>query len=235
MSRPCDCAIWVSFFCGVWIVMVSRVLAGSSVTLLCLAAIILAFNGGRTAKAAEDNPSHGYDLNNLDKTCKPCDDFFQFANGGWLKSSPIPAEYPVWGSFVTLADKNQTALREILEAAANASAAPGSTEQKIGDFYASCMDTKTIETQVLKPLHAELSAIDSVHERASLLETVAHLQTSGTGSLFSFVSDQDFKDSSKVISEANQGGLGLPDRDDYTRDDADSNKLHEQYTQHVAK
>ncbi len=216
--------------------MVRRIFAGSSLAVLCLAAIILAFTGSRSARAAEDNPSHGYDLNNLDKTCKPCDDFFQFANGGWLKSNPIPAEYPVWGSFVTLADKNQTALREILEAAAaNTSAAPSSTEQKIGDFYASCMDTKTIEAQGLKPLQAELSAIDSIHDRASLLETGAHLQIIGTGVLFTFASDQDFKDSSKVIGEANQGGLGLPDRDYYTRDDADSKKLREQYIQHVAK
>ena len=216
--------------------MVRRIFAGSSLAMLCLAAIILVFSGGRPVRAADDNLSHGYDLNNIDKTCKPCDDFFQFANGGWLKNNPIPAEYPVWGSFVTLADKNRAALREILEAAAaKTSAAPGSTEQKIGDFYASCMDTKAIEAQGLKPLQAELSAIDAIHDRASLLETGTHLQTMGTGVLFSFSSDQDFKDSSKVIGEANQGGLGLPDRDYYTRDDADSKKLREQYVQHVAK
>src|ERR1700674_13164 len=213
-----------------------RICAGFSLPVLCLAAIILAFSGGRSVRAAEDNTSHGYDLKNLDKSCKPCDDFFQFANGGWLKNNPIPAEYPIWGSFVTLADKNQTGLRGILDtAAANTTAAPGSTEQKIGDFYASCMDTKAIEAQGLKPLQAELSAIDAIHDRASLLETGAHLQSIGGGVLFSFNSDQDFKDSSKVIGEANQGGLGLPDRDYYTRDDADSKKLREQYVQHVAK
>jgi len=204
--------------------------------LLCLAAIFLVFTGSHTARAADDAPQHGYDLTNLDKTCKPCDDFFQFANGGWLKSNPIPPEYPDWGSFITLADKNQKALREILDAvAANVSAAPGSTEQKIGDFYAGCMDTTAVEAQGLKPLQAELSAIDAVHDRASLLEAGGHLQTIGGGVLFVFGSDQDFKDSTKVIGEANQGGLGLPDRDYYTRDDADSKKLREQYIQHVAK
>src|SRR5258708_33888526 len=113
--------------------------------------------------AAEDEACHGFDAANLDRTCKPCDDFHQFAVGGWLKNNPIPAQYPVWGSFITLADKNQEALRGILEsAAANSSATAGSNEQKIGDFYASCMDTKEIDAQGLKPIGAELGAIESV-------------------------------------------------------------------------
>jgi len=168
--------------------------------------------------AAEDRAAHGFDVANLDRTCKPCDDFHQFAVGGWLKSNPIPAQYPVWGSFITLADKNQEALRGILEsAAAKSSATAGSNEQKIGDFYASCMDTKEIDAQGLKPIGAELAAIESVRDTGGLLDTGARLQTQGVGVLFTFGSDQDFKDSSKVIGEANQGGLTLPDRDYYTR------------------
>src|ERR1700674_6087824 len=94
-----------------------------------LASLFVAFS--QRLLAAYD-ATHGYDVANLDRTCKPCDDFYQFAVGGWLKANPIPPEYPMWGSFVTLADKNEQALHGILEAAAaNAAAAPGSNEQKI--------------------------------------------------------------------------------------------------------
>src|SRR5262249_48555098 len=153
-----------------------------------------------------------------------------------LKSNPIPPEYPEWGSFITLADRNQQALRGILEAAAkNTSTNPGSSEQKIGDFYASCMDTAAVEAQGLKPLDPERATIQAIRDTASLMDTGAHLQTLGVGVLFNFGSDQDFKDSSKVIGEATQGGLGLPDRDYYTRDDDESKKLRQQYVEHIAK
>src|SRR5712692_5819813 len=211
-----------------------------SATLLLFVAIFAslfaALAGGRRLMAGEDQASHGFDVANLDRTCKPCDDFHQFAVGGWLKNNPIPAQYPVWGSFITLADKNQEALRGILEsAAANSSAGAGSNEQKIGDFYASCMDTKEIDAQGLKPINAELAAIEAIRDTGGLLDTGARLQTQGVGVLFAFGSDQDFKDSSKVIGEANQGGLTLPDRDYYTREDDESKKLRQQFAEHIGK
>jgi putative endopeptidase len=188
------------------------------------------------ARSAKDSDSRGFDLANLDRTCKPCDDFFQFAAGGWIKNNPIPPEYPEWGSFVTLQDKNEKSLRDILEAAAaNNSAPAGSNEQKIGDYYATCLDTKGIEDQGLKPLAEELRTIDGIDDSASLIDTGAHLQAEGVGVLFGFGSTQDFKDSGKVIGEALQGGLGLPDRDYYTRDDDDSKKLRQQYVEHIAR
>lgn len=200
-----------------------------------LASLFVAFTGGHRLLAADDAP-HGFDIANLDRTCKPCDDFYQFAVGGWLKANPIPPEYPMWGSAVMLADKNQQALHGILEAAAaNTSAAPGSNEQKIGDFYASCMDTKEIDAQGLKPISRELEAIEAIHDTAGLIDTGAKLQAKGVGALFNFGSDQDFKDSSKVIGEANQGGLSLPDRDYYTRDDEESKRLRQQFVEHVTK
>ena len=201
-----------------------------------LAGGLVFLGGNRTARAAEGSTNHGIDPANLDRTCKPCDDFFQFANGGWLRRNPIPPEYSEWGSFVTLADKNQQALHTILEAAAADTSAPtGSNEQKIGDFYASCMDTTTIAAQGRQPLEPSLAAIEAVHDITGLTEEGARLQAEGAGVLFHFGSDQDFKDSSKVIGEANQGGLGLPDRDYYTREDDKSKKLREQYVEHVAK
>jgi putative endopeptidase len=200
-----------------------------------LASLFVAFTGGQRLLAADD-ASHGYDVANLDRTCKPCDDFYQFAVGGWLKANPIPPEYPMWGSFVTLADKNEQALHGILEAAAaNASAAPGSNEQKIGDFFASCMDTKEIDAQGLKPIGAELAAIEAIRDTTGVIDIGAKLQAKGVGVLFNFGSDQDFRDSSKVIGEANQGGLSLPDRDYYTRDEEESKKLRHQFVEHVTK
>jgi putative endopeptidase len=200
-----------------------------------LAALFVAFTASHRLLAADD-ATHGYDVANLDRTCKPCDDFYQFAVGGWLKANPIPPEFPMWGSFVTLADKNEQALHAILEAAAaNASAAPGSNEQKIGDFFASCMDTKEADAQGLKPIGAELAAIEAIRDTAGVIDIGAKLQAKGVGVLFNFGSDQDFRDSSKVIGEANQGGLSLPDRDYYTRDDEESKKLRQQFVEHVTK
>jgi predicted metalloendopeptidase len=217
---------------------VRRIFAILILSTATFAALLIAPGGrsGLFATAADDSPAHGFNVADLDRSCKPCDDFYQFAVGGWLKANPIPPEYPLWGSFITLAEKNVQALHGILEAAAtNTSAAPGSNEQKVGDFYASCMDTKEIDAQGLKPITAELASIDAIHNTVGLLNTGARLQTQGVGVLFAFGSDQDFKDSSKVIGEANQGGLGLPDRDYYTRDDDDSKKLREQYVEHITK
>ena len=107
--------------------------------LICGLALGMAGFGVRSSSAV--NASWGFDTSNLDKTCKACDDFYQFAMGGWIKSNPIPPEYPNWGTFTQLADKNQKNVRQVLEDAAAAKGAPGSNEQKIGDFYSACMDT----------------------------------------------------------------------------------------------
>src|SRR3974390_52517 len=112
-------------------------LAAGSLAALCFA---LLFVFHFSVKAAGD-ASWGFSLSNLDRTCKPCDDFYEFAMGGWMKANPIPAEYSRWGTFTQLADNNLTEMRTILDAATNAHAPAGSNEQKIGDFYASCMDT----------------------------------------------------------------------------------------------
>ena len=117
---------------------------------VCLAALLAcAAAAGLRASGGDKSNDHsaapwGFDTVNLDKTCKPCEDFYQFAMGGWMKNNPIPAEYSSWGTFTQLADKNQQNLRTILDAAQSAKAAAGSNEQKIGDFYASCMDTAAI-------------------------------------------------------------------------------------------
>ncbi len=143
--------------------------AAGMLTVIGLVAIGLAGVELRSSPNGADQPkSWGFDTANLDKTCKPCDDFYQFAMGGWMKANPVPPEYAVWGSFSQLADKNQKNLREILEAAASTKASPGTNEQKIGDFYASCMDTTSIDAAGSKPIEPELTLISAIQTLADL-------------------------------------------------------------------
>jgi putative endopeptidase len=190
----------------------------------------------RASARSSDAPGYwGFDTANLDKTCKPCDDFFQFAMGGWMKNNPIPPEYSSWGSFTVLQNKNQQALRQILEAAEKSSAPAGSNERKVGDFYASCMDTAAIEAAGTKPVDAVLQRIAETTNARGLPALAAQLQQQGIGVLFRFTSGQDAKESTQVIAIALQGGLGLPERDYYLRDDDKSKKLRDDYTKHAAK
>ena len=216
--------------------MSKRFLSRSSIlAVIGVLAVGLAGVGLEGSRKAVDPPkSWGFDTANLDRTCKPCDDFYQFAMGGWMKANPIPPEYPIWGSFSQLADRNQQNLREILEAAATSKAAAGTNEQKIGDFYSSCMDTTAIDAAGAKPIEPELTQIAAVQTLADLESETARLHRQGVGVLFRFNSTQDAKDSSEVIGAAFQGGLGLPEREYYLRPDEKSQKLREDYVKHVA-
>ena len=179
---------------------------------------------------------HGVELTIMDKTCKPCEDFYHFASGDWLAKNPVPPAYPSWGRFSELAERNRELLHQILEgASANSKAVPDSNEQKIGDFYASCMDEKQINAAGAKPLDAEMARIAGISNSEQLQAEVARLQGMGVRALFFFGSTQDAKNSSEVIGGADQGGLGLPDRDYYTRTDDKSKQLREQYQEHIAK
>lgn len=180
--------------------------------------------------------AHGVDLASMDKTCKPCEDFYHFANGEWMAKNPVPAAYPAWGRSTELAERNRELLHQILEtAAANTKAAPGSNDQKIGDFYASCMDEKQIDAAGARPLDPEFARIAAIQNTADLEAEVARLHGMGVGALFGFGPTQDEKNSTEVIGGADQGGLGLPDRDYYTKADQKSKELREKYEQHVAK
>src|SRR5712691_1592224 len=209
--------------------------AGSFFVVTCLFAFYLAAALPAPSGAADKPNSWGFDPANLDKTCRPCDDFYKFAMGGWMKANPIPPEYSSWGTFTQLADKNQQNLRQILDDAVKAKAAPGSNEQKIGDFYASCMDTTAIDAAGTTPLEPELERIREIKNLADLEREAELLHTKGVGALFRFSSNQDAKDSTRVIGGAVQGGLGLPEREYYLKEDDKSKQLREAYTQHVAK
>jgi len=178
---------------------------------------------------------HGLDPADMDPTCKPCQNFYKFSNGGWLKRNPIPPEHPSWGTFTELAERNREAMHQILEKLAKETAAPGSEEQKLGDFYASCMDEAAIESRGAKPIAPELERIDGIRSLSDLRSELARLQTRGAGALFGFGSQQDRKNSNEVIAGASQGGLGLPDRDYYTKTDDKSGELRGRYVDHVTK
>jgi putative endopeptidase len=205
--------------------------------LLACAAIGNLRAGQEAGSAKSSGPAaHGVELTILDKTCKPCEDFYHFASGEWLAKNPVPAAYPSWGRFNELAERNRELLHQILEgAAANTKASPGSNEQKIGDFYASCMNEKQINAAGAKPLGVEMAGIEAVRSAGGLQEEIARLQGMGVRALFNFGSTQDEKNSSQVIGSADQGGLGLPDRDYYTKTDDRSKQIRRQYEEHVAK
>jgi putative endopeptidase len=212
------------------------ILIAAILFLASFVAVMISRAGQTTASSKNSaTDSHGIDLTILDKTCKPCEDFYNFANGEWLKKNPVPAAYPSWGRFNELAERNREQLHGILEAAANSKAAAGSNEQKIGDFYASCMDEKQIDAAGAKPLDPEFGRIGALASVADLQAEVARLQGTGVGALFYFGSTQDTKNSSQVIGGADQGGLGLPDRDYYTKTDDKSKRIREQYQDHIAK
>ena len=191
-------------------------------------------SGDRSQTAA---PAQGQlDLSALDKSVSPCANFFNFATGNWAKSNPIPADYASWGISEKLDHSNKETLRAILEkAAADKNATPGSPWQKIGDYYGSCMDESAIESARAKPLDSEFARIDGISDLGSFQAELARLHTFGVNAVFGFGSDQDFKDSTQEIAEINQGGLGLPDRDYYTRDDDKSKELRANYVTHIAK
>ncbi|HEY6442954.1 MAG TPA: M13 family metallopeptidase [Candidatus Acidoferrales bacterium] len=198
----------------------------------CAGFVAEAAGGSSTTK--DTSARHGFNLANLDRSVSPCEDFYQFADGGWMKNNPIPADRAAWATFNKLRDHNESLLHEILEQASkDTKAQPGSNWQKIGDFYASCMDETQVEAAGLKPIQPELQRIAAINNVSSLQDEIARLQHTGANAVFSFGSEQDLKDSTQVIAGAGQGGLGLPDRQYYLDDDARSKQLRASYIQHV--
>ena len=177
------------------------------------------------------------DPKNRDASVKPADDFFLYANGAWIKRTEIPPEESRWGNFNELIERNTDALHAIAEKAAKTKVDPKTAPevQKVGDYYASGMDEKTIDTMHAKPLQDELAKIDGIKERQDVLKEIAHLHMIGVNAFFNFGSSQDDKDSTREIAHALQGGLGMPDRDYYTKTDDASKKLRDQYVGHVSK
>jgi putative endopeptidase len=175
----------------------------------------------------------GIDLGAIDHGCKACDDFYQFANGGWIKAAKMPADKSYFGSFGILADHNIDVLHQILDGVAKTEPAPGSNQQKLADYYRSCMDTAAIQQAGTAPIAADMSAINGLTDLSGLPDLVGRLQLDSVNVFFAFSRQPDFQNSRVNLAAIDQGGLGLPDRDYYTRTDAKSVTLRKQYQQHV--
>ncbi len=176
------------------------------------------------------------DLNAIDSSVRPQDDFFEYANGAWLKTLEIPADQLGWGSFYELIDRTQKNLHRLCEdAAAQQSAAAGSPARMTGDFYASGMDEAAINAAGARPIQPQLDRIAAIRTPADVLSGIAALKRIGVPSGFGFYVDVDEKDSEAYLVQITQGGLGLPDRDYYFTDSEKMKKLRGDYVDHVAK
>jgi putative endopeptidase len=188
------------------------------------------------AHAAGTPASSAFDPTDMDPKVAPGDDFFRYANGGWVARTPIPADESRWGGFEEVVERNRQILHEILGTAATTPDAPaGSPTRMVGDFYASAMDSAAIEKAGAGSLGDEFKRIAAVRDRAGLEDELARLQTFGVRAPFALAAVQDFKSSTEVIVNLNQSGLGLPDRDYYTKTDDASKKIRDQYVAHVGR
>ena len=177
----------------------------------------------------------GFDVNALDKSIDPCVDFFHYACGTWLKENPVPPDKAIYGRFTELADRNRAILGDILEKASVPNTSRSTNQQKIGDYYASCMDEGSIEGKGTAPLAPELARISALQAKTGLPPLLAHYSLIGVNAFFGFGVQQDAKDSTQQIAVMGAGGLGLPDRDFYFRDDAKSVEIRNQYAQHAQR
>jgi putative endopeptidase len=184
---------------------------------------------------AQDLRPTGFDAKALDVGVSPCSNFYQYACGTWLKNNLIPNDQSSWGRFSELDQRNREVLKDILENAASGAGGTSATAKQMGDYYATCMDESGIEAKGAKPLEAELARIRAIENMAGLADEVARLHMAGSGPFFGFGSGQDFNDSTEVTAQADQAGLGLPERDYYLKTDAKSVETREKYVAHVEK
>lgn len=188
-------------------------------------------------KPAADSKSverpRSFDLDAIDKKIDPCADFYEYACGQWRKSNPIPADQSRWGRFNQLTEYNRQVLHEILEKAAAENASRSPVMQKIGDYYHSCMDEQAVNARGFDPIKADLARIAAIEKRSQLIDTVSYLQSKDVNAVFIFSSQPDLHDASMEIAGIRQGGLGLPDRDYYIKEDAKSKETREKYLGHV--
>ena len=194
-------------------------------------ALFLSFASAQQPATEKHEPA--LDVTSMDRSIDPCTDFFAYSCGGWLKRNPIPPDQSSWDTYSKMQDENLARLRGILEAAATPDSKRSAVDQKIGDYYASCSDEKAIDAKGAEPLKPGLERIAKISSKPEIADVAAAMTDDNV--LFRFDSIQDFRDANQVIADADQGGLGLPDRDYYTKDDAKSVELRKQYVAHVQK
>jgi putative endopeptidase len=197
-----------------------------------LTALLIA-GAGQLSRAADPPSSSGLDLKAMDTSVSACQNFYEYACGTWRKANPIPPDQSRWGRFNELRERNLAIERGILEKAAVPSPNRTPVEQKIGDFYAACMDEAAIDAKGVQPIVPLLDRIDKMASKQELANEVVRLHQQGVRVFFSFFVRPDAKNAKDQIADVDQGGLGLPDRDYYIKDDPRSVTLRKQYREHM--
>jgi putative endopeptidase len=200
---------------------------------LVVASLFSSARAQQPATAAPSKPEPALDVTSMDRSVDPCVDFFKYSCGGWIKNNPIPPDQTSWDTYTKMQDENLGRLHGILEAAAAPDPNRNAPTQKIGDYYSSCTDEKAIEAKGIEPIRPELERIARIESKADIAGVAAAMIDDNV--LFRFGSNQDYKDATQVIAYADQGGLGLPDRDYYLKEDAKSVELRKAYVAHVRK
>ena len=209
-----------------------RLLFTTGLVLLAVSSTLAQNPGASSAKPAEIS---SFDLTAINKSVDPCQDFYHYACGTWLKNNPIPPDQSSWGRFNELHERNQMILRDILEKQSVDNPGRDRVNQKIGDYYYSCMDEAAIEAKGTTPIKPYIDQINSMKDKSELPTVLGGLHRAGANAFFGFGSQPDFKDSKVNIASADQGGMSLPDRDYYFKADAKSVELREKLEQHIAK
>jgi putative endopeptidase len=193
--------------------------------------------------ACKDNKTGSNNINrslgdilatHIDSSIHPGNDFFNYANGGWIKNNPIPKSESGWGIFNLVADENYAQIKKISEDASASNASKGSPQQQIGDFFYCGMDSLSIEKNGISPLKNELAKIEAIKSNTDVVNLLTEFQTIGVAGAYSIGIAQDMKNSQKNQVYFAQGGLGLPDRDYYFNNDTRTKNIRNEYAQHVA-
>ena len=189
----------------------------------------------QTSTPERTKPLESLDLTAIDKAADPCTDFYAYACGGWRANNPVPPDKARWGRFDELREFNLYTLRDILEEAAKPAATRTLVEKQVGDFYASCMETSVIDAAGMKPIAQDLERVAAAATKEDLLRVLGVLRRDGVSTLFTFGVGPDLKDSTQTLMNVDQGGISLPDRDYYLKDDPKNVETREKYVAHMTR